>query len=84
MLNTEDLNHIVNALQEANEQDRNHRIEQGLKEELSEQEAFQIYNEILAVFSKHNVSYRMACNISISTMYALITGAAELYNADNS
>lgn len=57
-------------------------IQEEVKDELSETEAIKIYNELIGVLAKHNVSYKCACNISMSLMYALMTGAAELYDID--
>lgn len=54
-----------------------------MKNELTEKEATEIYHELLGIFTKHNVTYRCACNISISLLYSLITGAAELYETSN-
>lgn len=75
---TDDLSSIVEALQEANIQNNLAPIEE--QDFLSEEEALQIYHEIVNVFNKHNISYRSACNISISMMYAFLSGAAELYD----
>lgn len=58
------------------------RIQEEIHNELSEDEAIQIYNELVQVLANHNVSYRCALNISISLMYAFMTGAAELHDED--
>lgn len=62
------------------QKDKNKRpIKVTPKDEVTEEEAIQIYNEIINVMANHNISYRCAYNISISLMYAFMTGAAELY-----
>ena len=58
-------------------------IDEEIRDEISEEEAIQIYNELLTVMSKHNLSYRCALNVSISLMYAFMTGAAELHDMDS-
>ena len=74
-MKAEDIEFIVN-----NYRNEKPRIQEEIKDELSEQETIQIYNELVQVLGKHNVSYKCALNISISLMYAFMTGAAELYD----
>lgn len=74
-MKAEDIEFIVN-----NYKNEKPRIQEEIKDELSEQETIQIYNELIQVLSKHNVSYKCALNISISLMYAFMAGAAELYD----
>ena len=57
-------------------------IKQEIKEEISEEEAIKIYNELIAVLSEHNLSYKCAYNIVISLFYSFMVGAAELYDID--
>lgn len=76
-LTEEDIQHIIKSYK--NEKPG---IKQTVKQEISETEALQIYNELIGVLARHNVSYRLACDISVSLMYALLTGAAELYDAE--
>lgn len=54
-------------------------IKEEIKDEISENEAIQVYNELIKVMANHNLSYKCALNISISLMYAFMSGAAELY-----
>ncbi len=56
-----------------------HKISEEVKNEISEKEAIEIYNELLEVLIKHNISYKCGCNIAVSLMYAFISGAVELY-----
>lgn len=76
-MNNEDIAFIIE-----NFKNEKPNIEEEIKDELTEKEAIQIYNELIKVMANHNVSYRCACNLSISLMYALMTGAAELYDFD--
>jgi hypothetical protein len=71
----EDIEFILNSYK-----NRKPHIKEDIKNELSEEEAIQIYNELIYVLGKHNISYKCALDISISLMYALMTGAAELYD----
>lgn len=50
-----------------------------IKSDIREEEALQIFNELIEVYRKHNVSYSCACRLSVSLTHALLTGAAELY-----
>ena len=76
-MNAEDIEFIIN-----NYKNEKPRIEEAIKEELTEEEAIGIYNEIIKVLANHNLSYKCALDISISLMYAFMTGAAELYDND--
>jgi len=58
-------------------------IKEDIKDELSEKEMIQIYNELIEILANHNVSYKCALNIAISLTYAFMTGAVELYENDN-
>lgn len=77
-MDSEDIQFILQRMNE----NKGKGIPPDVKDELTEQEGLQIYHEILNVLSRHNVSYKCACNISISLVYALLTGAAELYDMD--
>lgn len=77
-MKAEDIEFIVNHYK--NEKPR---IEEKVKDEISEEEAIKIYNEIITVMANHNLSYKCAYNISISLLYAFMTGAAELYDEEN-
>jgi len=54
-----------------------------VKSDVSEKEAMQIYNEIIEIYKKHNVSYQCACKLSLALNHAFMTGAVELYNQEN-
>ncbi len=56
--------------------------ENKVKEDISEEEALQIFNEIIELLARHEVSYSCACRISIALTDAFINGAVELYNQD--
>ena len=53
-----------------------------VKSDITEQEALDIFNEILDIYKKHNVSYQCACRLSIALNEAFMTGAVELYNKE--
>lgn len=74
-MKAEDIEFIVNSYK--NEKPG---IKEEIKDELTEEEAIDIYNDLIKVLANHNVSYKCALNISISLMYAFMTGAAELYD----
>ena len=54
-LTEEDIQHIIQSYK--NEKPG---IKQTVKQEISETEALQIYNELIGVLARHNVSYRLA------------------------
>ena len=53
-----------------------------VKSDITENEALQIFNEIIDVYKKHNVSYQCACRLSIALNEAFMTGAVELYQQE--
>ena len=77
MLKEDDIRFIMNSFK--NEQPK---IEQEIVNELTEEEAIKIYNELLEVLSRHNLSYKCAFNVTISLMYSFMVGAAELYDIE--
>lgn len=54
-----------------------------IKSDISEKEALEIFNEIVDIYKKHNVSYQCACRLSIALNEAFMTGAVELYNQEH-
>jgi len=70
----EDIEFIINSYK-----NEKHVMKENVKNELSEEEIVQIYNELIQILADHNLSYKCALNVSISLMYAFMTGAAELY-----
>ena len=62
------------------EREEPQKIEEEIREDITEEEAIEIYNELLQVLIKHNVSYKTGLDIFISATYAFMTGAAELYD----
>lgn len=56
--------------------------EKTVKDDISEEEAVKIFNEIVDLLASHEVSYACACRISIALTDAFITGAVELYKND--
>lgn len=53
-----------------------------VKADISEEEALAIFNEIVDIYKKHNVSYQCACRLSIALNEAFMTGAVELYRQE--
>lgn len=53
-----------------------------VKPDITEKEALEIYNEILDIYKKHNVSYQCACRLSIALNEAFLSGAVELYRQE--
>ena len=53
-----------------------------IRADISEKEALEIFNEVLDVYKKHNVSYQCACRLSIALTEAFMTGAVELYRQE--
>ena len=51
-----------------------------VKSDITEKEALDIFNEIVEIYKKHNVSYQCACRLSLALNEAFISGAVELYN----
>ena len=51
-----------------------------IKSDITEKEALEIFNEIVEIYKKHNVSYQCACRLSLALNEAFISGAVELYN----
>lgn len=64
--------------------DKKNKETNEVKQDVSEKEAMEIYNEIVAIFVKHNISYQCACRLSLAMNNALLTGAVELYNREQS
>lgn len=53
-----------------------------IKSDIAEKEALEIFNEIVDIYKKHNVSYQCACRLSIALNEAFMTGAVELYRQE--
>ena len=53
-----------------------------IKKDITEEEALEIFNEIVEIYKKHNVSYQCACRLSIALNEAFMTGAVELYRQE--
>ena len=51
-----------------------------IKSDITEKEALEIFNEIVEIYKKHNVSYQCACRLSLALNEAFLSGAVELYN----
>ena len=51
-----------------------------IKSDITEKEASEIFNEIVEIYKKHNVSYQCACRLSLALNEAFLSGAVELYN----
>lgn len=55
-----------------------------IKSDITEKEALEIFNEIVGIYKKHNVSYQCACRLSIALNEAFMSGAVELYQQEQS
>lgn len=53
-----------------------------IKSDITEKEALKIFNEILDIYKKHNVSYQCACRLSMALNEAFMSGAVELYRQE--
>ena len=53
-----------------------------IKSDILEKEALEIFNEIVDIYKKHNVSYQCACRLSLALNEAFLTGAVELYQQE--
>lgn len=53
-----------------------------IKADITEKEALEIFNEIVEIYKKHNVSYQCACRLSLALNEAFMTGAVELYQQE--
>jgi len=79
MLNDDIMNY---ALSNAYKRSTIPKKEIQVKQDISEQEAIQIFNEVVELLASHEVSYSCACRLSIALTDAFISGAVELYNKD--
>lgn len=78
MLNDEIMGYMLTNMYKKNESmNMSHNV---VKPDISEKEALEIFNEIVEIYKKHNVSYQCACRLSIALNEAFLTGAVELYN----
>ena len=81
MLNDDIMGYMLsNAHKKSHLLDTNHDI---VKADITQEEALKIFNEIIDVYQKHNVSYQCACRLSIALNEAFMTGAVELYNQEH-
>ena len=80
MLNDEIMGYMLsNAYKKSSLLDTKHNT---IKSDITEKEALEIFNEILDIYKKHNVSYQCACRLSIALNEAFMTGAVELYKQE--
>lgn len=81
MLNDDIMGYMLsNAHKKSHLMDSKHDT---IKSDITEEEALQIFNELIAVYQKHDVSYQCACRLSIALNEAFMTGAVELYNQEH-
>ena len=81
MLNDDIMGYMLsNAHKKSPLQNTNHDT---IKADITQEEALKIFNEIIDVYQKHNVSYQCACRLSIALNEAFMTGAVELYNQEH-
>ena len=82
MLNDETLGYMLSHMkpkQSSLSDNNNDKV----KADITEKEALEIFNEIIGIYRKHNVSYQCACRLSLALNHAFISGAVELYNQEN-
>ena len=78
MLNDEIMGYMLTNMYKKSESLKTeHNI---VKSDITEKEALDIFNEIVEIYKKHNVSYQCACRLSLALNEAFISGAVELYN----
>lgn len=78
MLNDEIMGYMLTNMYKKSESLKNeHNV---VKSDITEKEALDIFNEIVEIYKKHNVSYQCACRLSLALNEAFISGAVELYN----
>lgn len=53
------------------------------RQDITEEEALRIFNEVVEIYKKHNVSYQCACRLSMALNEAFITGAVALYEQEH-
>ena len=81
MLNDDIMGYMLsNAHKKSHLLDTNHDT---VKADITQEEALEIFNEIIDRYQKHNVSYQCACRLSIALNEAFMTGAVELYNQEH-
>ena len=81
MLNDDIMGYMLsNAYKKSHLLDTNHDT---VKADITQEEALEIFNEIIDIYQKHNVSYQCACRLSIALNEAFMTGAVELYNQEH-
>ena len=78
MLNDEIMGYMLTNMYKKSESLKTER--NVLKSDITEKEALDIFNEIVEIYKKHNVSYQCACRLSLALNEAFISGAVELYN----
>ena len=61
---------------------KNFKKKEEVKSEITQKEALEIFNELIDVYKKHNVSYQCACRLSLALNEAMLTGAVELYEQE--
>ena len=78
MLNNEIMGYMLTNMYKKSESLKNKN--ETVKSNITEKEALEIFNEIVEIYKKHNVSYQCACRLSLALNEAFLTGAVELYN----
>lgn len=78
MLNNEIMGYMLTNMYKKSESLKNKH--ETVKSNITEKEALEIFNEIVEIYKKHNVSYQCACRLSLALNEAFLTGAVELYN----
>lgn len=75
-MNDEIMNYMLSNIAKTN------AIKNNVVNELSEKEALDIFNQVINIYKKYNLSYQCACRVTLALNHAFLTGAVELYNQD--
>lgn len=57
-------------------------VRSNIKDDLTEKEALDLSNELIAVMIKHNLSYKNCYRVSLALTTALAMGGIELYKSE--
>lgn len=53
-----------------------------IKNDISDEEAMKIFNEVIDIYKRHNITYECALRITMALNESFIQGAVELYEQD--
>lgn len=80
MLNDEIMGYMLTNAYKRSQMEKYEKNE--TKADVSEQEALEIFNQIVEIYKQHNVSYQCACRLSLALNEAFLNGAVELYKQE--